>query len=337
MSSLPTRIRQNIRDHITSPTCPLVLKTTSVTENLGYPIVLDPEWTMLWKSLQEYYPDSTIFVPTVAATILSWCDALTIWLENEENEEHVEQLLDALKARSSLTLVLEISTTSQRPTTAWRANKSVFVIALPKAKPAYLNTILAGFATDLMNLFTASPMISSTNVATKALPVLEDPEDWADLDAELDRNHQTSIHANSAARTQDVDEPMPEVSTLMRPEELTKRPPYLIVVKQEGPMKVVVHGSHTPSLACLEGYLKRWCRGEASRANRPPVVEIKLQESAFGLGLMNDALTLEAIRGREVNAMVILVFVESVLGYAPVNSIGSVGSIWEFRRMRGFK
>jgi len=67
------------------------------------------------------------------------------------------------------------------------------------------------------------------------------------------------------------------------------------------------------------------------------VVEIKLQESAFGLGLLNDTITMEAIRGREVSAMLVLVFVESVLGYTPVLSNGSAGSVWEFRRTKGFK
>lgn len=65
-------------------------------------------------------------------------------------------------------------------------------------------------------------------------------------------------------------------------------------------------------------------------------MDFKLQESAFGLGLLHDTLTMEAIRGKEVSAMLVLVFVESVLGYVPVPSRGS-GSVWEFRRTKGFK
>ncbi|CZR61868.1 uncharacterized protein PAC_11765 [Phialocephala subalpina] len=333
MSVLPTRIRQNIRDHITSPTCPLILKTTSVTTTLGYPVTLDPEWTMLWKTLQAYYPDSSTFVPTIASTIITWCDALMSWLESEENEEDVEKLLEALKARSRLELCLEISPTSNRPTTAWRTNKSVFVIALPKAEVVQQSTVLAAFATDLLNLFTASPVMGASSLATKISQV-DDPDDWADLDLGSPK----AIAKPTIAMKQDEgDDPIPEVSTLPRPEELTKRPPYWLVVKQEGAMRVVVEGSHAQSLACLEAYLRRWCRGEASRVNRPPVVEIKLQESAFGLGLMNDKLTMEAIRGREVSAMLVLVFVESVLGYAPVAGNSSVGSVWEFKRTKGFK
>ncbi len=67
------------------------------------------------------------------------------------------------------------------------------------------------------------------------------------------------------------------------------------------------------------------------------MVEIKLQESAFGLGLLHDTLTLEAVRGKEVNAMLILSFVENDLGYTPMPSSGTAGCVWEFRRTRGFK
>jgi hypothetical protein len=70
---------------------------------------------------------------------------------------------------------------------------------------------------------------------------------------------------------------------------------------------------------------------------QPPVVEIKLRESAFGLGLLHDTVTMEAIRGREVTAMLVLVFVESVLGYTPVTSNESAGSVWEFKRTKAFR
>jgi hypothetical protein len=67
------------------------------------------------------------------------------------------------------------------------------------------------------------------------------------------------------------------------------------------------------------------------------MVEIRLQQSAFGLGLLNDTLVLETTRGREVSAMLVLVVVERVLGYVPVLANGAAGSVWEFKRMKGFK
>src|SRR5450756_603628 len=93
-----TRIRQNIRDHIESPESPLALKKEAVKETLGYPVTLDTEWLMLWKTLQAFYPDNATFVPNIAAVIINWCDAFMSWLESEENEDAAEKLLDALKS-----------------------------------------------------------------------------------------------------------------------------------------------------------------------------------------------------------------------------------------------
>jgi hypothetical protein len=73
------------------------------------------------------------------------------------------------------------------------------------------------------------------------------------------------------------------------------------------------------------------------RAPQPPIVEITLRESPFGLGLLYDTLTMEGIRGREVGATLVLVLVESVLGYDPVVGVGSAGSVWEFRRTKAFR
>ena len=69
------------------------------------------------------------------------------------------------------------------------------------------------------------------------------------------------------------------------------------------------------------------------------MVEIKLRESPFGLGLLYDSMTIEADirRGGVVNASLVLVFLESVLGYDLLNDRGSSGSVWEFVRKRGFR
>lgn len=142
-----------------------------------------------------------------------------------------------------------------------------------------------------------------------------------------------------------------------------KRPPYWMVVRQESRTRLTVYSSHSPSLALLETYLKRWCRGEPSQVNRvsvsqcfylfyfshfspavelileiqPPMVEVRLHESVFGMGMLNDTLTLEAQRHQEVTPMLILVFIETVLGYALLPTTTGNGSVWEFRRTCGFK
>lgn len=125
---------------------------------------------------------------------------------------------------------------------------------------------------------------------------------------------------------------------LERPEELSQRPPYRLVVRQEGRLRVVVEASHMGTLKVLEGYLGRWVRTNLDFVNRPPLAEIKLRESLFGLGLLYDTLLIDAGRGREVNALMVLTVVENVLGYELVPGGGAAqGSVWEFRRTRGFK
>jgi hypothetical protein len=70
---------------------------------------------MLWKTLQASYPDNSIFVPSIATVIITWCDAFTSWLESEENEEPVEKLLDGLKSRSRLEIVMEVCPFASSP------------------------------------------------------------------------------------------------------------------------------------------------------------------------------------------------------------------------------
>lgn len=104
----PTRLRTHIRDHITSPTSAVSVRTSALTTTLGYPVDLDPEWAMLWKTLQPRYPDQATFIPSIANVLVTWCDAFTAWLEGEENEEDVEKLLDDLMQRGRVEIVLEV-------------------------------------------------------------------------------------------------------------------------------------------------------------------------------------------------------------------------------------
>lgn len=69
---------------------------------------------------------------------------------------------------------------------------------------------------------------------------------------------------------------------------------------------------------------------------QPPAVDVKIQESSFGLGTLNDTLVLEAQRHREVTPMLCLVFIESVLGYTLVNDSSGGSGAWEFRRTHTF-
>jgi hypothetical protein len=105
-----------------------------------------------------------------------------------------------------------------------------------------------------------------------AAPTPDDPEAWTNFSLDSPESHPIftprstlPLHPSSLTTTSDQ---LPELSTIPRPEELLKTPPYHLTVRQEGNMRVVVNASHGPSLVLLEGYLKRWCRGEVNRVNR---------------------------------------------------------------------
>lgn len=147
----------------------------------------------------------------------------------------------------------------------------MFVVALPKAKLPYEATINAGFASDLLALFTASPVMLPTAPGNGPSAAGEDTEDWADLDLGSHDSHViTPSRSKQTSANPSGSEPdfLPELATILRPEELTRQPPYIMVVRQEGRTRVVVQASHAPSLVCLDEYLRRWCRGEVGRVDR---------------------------------------------------------------------
>lgn len=136
------------------------------------------------------------------------------------------------------------------------------MILLPQARPSSNGTVYAGFATDFASMFTeSSPVGSQDKKAATSAPA---PEDWSILDAA-----EVGPVASSGGTTRErlhvaepilQDEALPELAALERPDALMSRPPYRLVVKQDGTARVDVHGSHQGSLMLLESYLKRWVR-----------------------------------------------------------------------------
>jgi len=70
---------------------------------------------------------------------------------------------------------------------------------------------------------------------------------------------------------------------------------------------------------------------------QPPLLRINLQESMFGVGLLHDFLTMEPARTFDsINITLLLVLVESALGYSPILD-RSNSKEWQFRRTAAFK
>lgn len=133
---------------------------------------------------------------------------------------------------------------------------------LPKARPSSSGTVYAGFASDFATLFTGTPLVlPKTGGSVSTQP----PDDWSMLDSpevvpvSSSRRHAAEGRSSAADDTL-VDEALPELSALERPEALLNRPPYRLVVRQEGTGRVDIQGSHQGSLVLLEAYLKKWVR-----------------------------------------------------------------------------
>jgi hypothetical protein len=137
--------------------------------------------------------------------------------------------------------------------------------------------VLAGFASDLLALFAASPSASPAPAPPAGsggqTGGAEDPEAWADLlldspEARPVKSLSLGGRDRERERDREICDVLPDIGTLERPEELTRRPPYWMVVKQLGAGKVQVQCSHQGSLLVLEGYLKKWARHSTDFTNR---------------------------------------------------------------------
>lgn len=83
-----------------------------IKELLGYPVNFDPEWGMLWESLQPHYPDSSTFVPTIANIVIAWCEAFASWLENADSKTDaatdVDRFVEEINDVGKVQLILEV-------------------------------------------------------------------------------------------------------------------------------------------------------------------------------------------------------------------------------------
>lgn len=126
-----------------------------------------------------------------------------------------------------------------------------------------MSAVQAGLATDFVALFISSPILQpSTLNAT-----VDDPDAWADLSLDSPETRALPAPPGKANVEREQPDSIPEISSIARPEELTNKPPYWIIIRQET-KSIVIQGSNGPILGFLEGYLKKWCRGDVNRSSR---------------------------------------------------------------------
>jgi hypothetical protein len=107
----------------------------------------------------------------------------------------------------------------------------------------------SGFETDFENFFSANSV-----PAVEGDPASKD-EEWADVD---ETGEAQSIRLKELGSAPDV---LPTVETLARPDILFRSlTPYLLNVTLQSANKLVVQGTHEPSLQLLSDYLQRWMK-----------------------------------------------------------------------------
>lgn len=112
------------------------------------------------------------------------------------------------------------------------------------------------------------------------------------------------------------------------------QPPYHLLLTGRYGSELEIQCSHGPSLQLLSDYLKKWTKQNYRDVRHPPAIDIVLEESPIGLGLLFNRLIVKPqcrnnMVGQVLSPVVVLAFVEGVLGFRLVSSEGGV---WHFRR-----
>lgn len=70
---------------------------------------MDPEWQLLLNELGDFYPDKLNFVQIIAGCVEAFANSVAELLDDEAaHEEWIETLLETVKQRSQLRLLVEV-------------------------------------------------------------------------------------------------------------------------------------------------------------------------------------------------------------------------------------
>ncbi|KAH6854087.1 hypothetical protein B0I37DRAFT_388235 [Chaetomium sp. MPI-CAGE-AT-0009] len=326
----PLKAQVGIRDHWTNADSPVQTSLRELQELLGRTVVVEPEWPLLIAELDTFYVDKTNLVTVVAGCIRAWAKSMTELLDDAAHAEWTEEVLVKVTAR--MRVFVEVSTSAKAATT-WSEQRGGFVVSLPKKQVYQPAELFPTFRQELLACFVkrATPQVRENKAAGGA-------DDWEGVEVDTTTGKAEVVAAPIGTLTSRPKvEFMPDVASLPLPDQLFLRPPYHLTLFQAR-HKVEVHSSHSPSLEFLAAYLKRWCRANHADARNPPAVQIKLHQSAFGLGEVFDRLTLSTEQTKysdqfTVTSPMVVSLIEGLLGYKLISTDGG----WNFRRDAEFK
>ncbi|KAI0542510.1 hypothetical protein GGR58DRAFT_452633 [Xylaria digitata] len=327
MSKLPIKVQVGIRDSWDNQDVPVQKAIKNLKEVIGVGVSVNPEWPLLFTELDSFYPDKATLVPSVAAAVEAFCTALTTFADDEANGEWADTLLEQTEGRVRFSL--EVSKTRDIGL-IWSNQRRSFIIALPKSVMPSKSYMLSFFTGNLLKIFDEKPN-HSTSSNTQSASI----DDWADVALDNKTGNAAVIEIpqrHAVAQESPTFDIIPDIDTVARPDELLLKPPYHLTVRDYSSSTTVVQCSHSPTLQFLSNYLTKWARTNHNNTRKPPLAEIKLQQSAFGLGVAYDRLTVTAdtrYTAQEISPTILLALIESVLGY---KTVSNDGSFWTFRR-----
>ncbi|KAJ6256437.1 hypothetical protein Dda_8938 [Drechslerella dactyloides] len=353
-SSSPVKIRMGIRDTWDAPKSPLRVAISELSKLLGTSVEVVVDWSMLWNVLSPQYPDPTTFVPCIEEATRVWAECLHERLDSDALEDWTDKFLEKFKTPGGMRTDIGVSENGMdRPEAVWEENRNRMSLLFPKKATGrvYLNTLQAGFRSDLENLFDRKSVATTSAAAPMTLPIggvsAVDEDDWsvvpptsaaAPAIAPVQRNFDTP---QAQAPAEVLPEKLPTLATLARPEILFEtQTPYLIYVRKYGDKALHIEGSHQGSLTLICEYFQKWVRKDRNYNGNcanfgfgfdyPQVLEIDKQTSLFGLNAGFDYVKISCNRWELLNPTPFLAFIEIVLKYKLVEA--SSGVTWFYRR-----
>ncbi|KAH9478623.1 hypothetical protein JR316_0009080 [Psilocybe cubensis] len=326
-AELPLKIRVDIRDKWESPKGMIQKSIDDLEKTLGHKIVPEVQWLQLYDALKGVYPDKAQFIPSIARVVNAFYGRLLARVDDDNNSEWTEELLEMLakKPNSSWLLKLEISA-GRCPKVNLKREFSAFTLEIPNAQLPLNAAVESMFDQDLDLLFSSEVGISSSDAAVN-------DDDWAKVNVRGETtlsSHASTLVPSGIAVTPRIQK-LPNIDMLDRPAQLFKSTaPYFLTVDART-IPLVIQGSHQPSLELLAEYLKKWAKTNMGDSLKRPILKVELVESAFVFGVIDGIIIEPSVPMRAsvpLNPMLILAFVEGVLGYRETHT---TGAHWVFK------
>ena len=312
-------LKTAIRDYWERDSSAVQIARAALHDAVGYPVRIDLDWLRLLGQLEAVYADRGALVAAVAGCVEIWCKVFVELVKGAETDaaddaqrEWAEALTARLQSCRKLRLYVYVADpwVSIKPGTKLSGPPAAFYLYLPARQPATVPSENAAlYRSGLLRCFKG-----------------KEPEQ------ETEKKNDEPLPLPRPAKP----EYLPSVESLARPDVLLLRPPYHLIVSDYGAKKVVVQGSHGPSLRLLGEYMARWCQTNHQDARKPAAVAVKYNQSCWAAGPMPDQVTLTS-EGNNIycfNPTIVLAVVEGVLGY---DLVSTEPGVWTYRRTEAFR